>query len=289
MSIFSNIELNNISETTATKKRLDDFLENYEFYSNSIEFRIISSKALERFKNVQSFQLNEIKNGRYKFNKSRRELLLLKFDLLTKVLNECENLCIQFHNQKIASADIVNSVVFLLTKASDLYTKIIKEYNPEAFDQPFSHIWLEMFNINERILIKRINDCQGLDLPVFFDSLVNSVIILLQNSTFELFELDVICTKQHPHCINNVNIVNNLEIAKDKDYHSLMLVVSNYVNSNTENSRYYLKAKIEIFIKYFEVKSIFLKNLSDHSVKSEVIADLESHNIKIDFKGSLSA
>ena len=30
-----------------TRKRLDNFLDNYQFYSNSVEFRITSSKALE--------------------------------------------------------------------------------------------------------------------------------------------------------------------------------------------------------------------------------------------------
>ena len=135
-----------------TRKRLDNFLDNYQFYPNSVEFRIKSSKALERFKNVQSFQLNEIKNGRYKFSKTRRELLLLKFDLLTKVLYESENLCIQFYGEQYASNIVVESVVSLVSKASYLYNKIIKEDHPDSFDPIFSGIWIEMFSINEHLL-----------------------------------------------------------------------------------------------------------------------------------------
>lgn len=197
-----------------TRKRLDAFLENYEFYSNSVEFRIISSKALERFKNVQSFQLNEIMNGRYKFGKSRRELLLLKFDLLTKVLYETESLCIQFYHTNVANDVIINSVLSLLSKSSYLYTKIIKEDHPDSFDPVFSKIWLELYDINEHLLRERIKSFNGYNLTDFFNRLVDSVSALLQNSTFELFELDVLLIKQrslyrnHPDCIYPIGVDN---------------------------------------------------------------------------------
>ena len=302
-----------------TRKRLDDFLDNYQFYSNSVEFRITSSKALERFKNVQSFQLNEIKNGRYKFGKSRRELLLLKFDLLTKVLYESENLCIQFYDTQYASNLVVESVVSLVSKASYLYNKIIKEDHPEAFDPIFSGIWIEMFSINEHLLKKQILSLEGAEFSVFFNSLVDTVSALLQNSTFELFELDVLLMKQrklyrnHPKCNNFDNcdncdvircdidsdiidiIKNNMEITRGSrqlnydDTKCLMLVMSNYINSDTENSRFYLKSKMQIFLKYFEIESIYFKNLSDGPIKANVIEEIEKYSIHIDYKGSLSS
>lgn len=300
-----------------TRKRLDDFLDNYQFYSNSVEFRIKSSKALERFKNVQSFQLNEIKNGRYKFGKSRRELLLLKFDLLTKVLYESENLCIQFYDAQYASNVVVESVVSLVSKASYLYNKIIKEDHPEAFDPIFSGIWIEMFSINEHLLKKRILSLEGAEFSVFFDNLVDTVSALLQNSTFELFELDVLLMKQrklynhpnckHPKCDNFDNcgvishdtdpdiIKNNMEITRGSrqldcdDTKCLMLVMSNYINSDTENSRFYLKSKMDIFLKYFEIECIYFKNLSDGPIKASVINEIEKYGIHIDYKGSLSS
>lgn len=300
-----------------TRKRLDDFLDNYQFYSNSVEFRITSSKALERFKNVQSFQLNEIKNGRYKFGKSRRELLLLKFDLLTKVLYESENLCIQFYDAQYASNVVVESVVSLVSKASYLYNKIIKEDYPGAFDPIFSNIWLEMFSINEHLLKKQILSLEGVEFSVFFNNLVDIVTTLLQNSTFELFELDVLLMKQrklynHPNCkypkcdnFDNCGVMchdtdpdiikNNMEITRGSrqlncdDTKCLMLVMSNYINSDTENSRIYLKSKMDIFLKYFEIESIYFKNLSDGPVRASVIEEIEKYGIHIDYKGSLSS
>lgn len=289
-----------------TRKRLDDFLDNYQFYSNSVEFRIKSSKALERFKNVQSFQLNEIKNGRYKFSKNRRELLLLKFDLLTKVLYESENLCIQFYDAQYASNLVVESVVSLVSKASYLYNKIITEDHPEAFDPIFSGIWIEIFSINEHLLKKQILSLEGAEFSVFFNNLVDIVSALLQNSTFELFELDVLLMKQrklynHPNC-NVINlgmdpdiVKNNMEITRGSrqlnydDTKCLMLVISNYINSDTENSRIYLESKMGIFLKYFEIESIYFKNLSDGPVRASVIEEIEKYGIHIDYKGSLSS
>ena len=289
-----------------TRKRLDNFLDNYQFYSNSVEFRIISSKALERFKNVQSFQLNQIKNGRYKFSKSRRELLLLKFDLLTKVLYESENLCIQFYDDQYASDIVVDSVVSMVSKASYLYNKIIKEDYPEAFDPIFSSIWIEMFSINEQLLKKQILSLEGAEFSVFFNNLVDTVSALLQNSTFELFELDVLLMKQrklynHSNCgvmcqdMDSDTIKNNMEITRGSrqlnydDTKCLMLVISNYINSDTENSRVYLGSKMRIFLKYFEIESIYFKNLSDGPTKANVIEEIEKYGIHIDYKGSLSS
>lgn len=289
-----------------TRKRLDKFLDNYQFYSNSVEFRISSSKALERFKNVQSFQLNEIKNGRYKFSKTRRELLLLKFDLLTKVLYESENLCIQFYGDQYASNIVVESVISLVSKASYLYNKIIKEDHPEAFDPIFSNIWIEMFSINEQLLKKQILSLEGAEFSVFFNNLVDTVSALLQNSTFELFELDVLLMKQrklYNHLNSSVanqemdpdTIKNNMEITRGSrqlnydDTKSLMLVISNYINSDTENSRFYLESKMRIFLKYFEIESIYFKNLSDGPTKANVIEEIEKYGIRIDYKGSLSS
>ena len=297
-----------------TRKRLDNFLDNYHFYSNSVEFRISSSKALERFKNVQSFQLNEIKNGRYKFSKSRRELLLLKFDLLTKLLYESENLCIQFYDSQYASNIVVEYVVSLVSKASYLYNKIIKEDHPEAFDPIFSNIWIEIFSINEHLLKKQILSLEGAEFSVFFNNLVDIVSALLQNSTFELFELDVLLMKQrklyknHPNCehfkcdncvisqdMDSAIIKNNMEITRGSrqlnydDSKCLMLVVSNYINSDTENSRVYLEYKMRIFLKYFEIESIYFKNLSDGPIEANVINEIEKYGIHIDYKGSLSS
>ena len=296
-----------------TRKRLDNFLDNYQFYPNSVEFRIKSSKALERFKNVQSFQLNEIKNGRYKFSKTRRELLLLKFDLLTKVLYESENLCIQFYDAQYASNLVVESVVSLVSKASYLYNKIIKEDHPEAFDPIFSNIWIEIFSINEHLLKKQILSLEGVEFSVFFNNLVDIVSALLQNSTFELFELDVLLMKQrklynHSNCkyskcdnFDNCGVMdsdiikNNMEITRGSrqlnydDTKCLMLVISNYINSDTENSRFYLESKMSIFLKYFEIESIYFKNLSDGPVRANVIEEIEKYGIHIDYKGSLSS
>ena len=91
------------------------------------------------------------------------------------------------------------------------------------------------------------------------------------------------------------NIKNNMEIMRGSrqlnydDSKCLMLVISNCVNSDTENSRFYLKSKMGIFLKYFEIESIYFKNLSDEPIKANVIKEIEKYGIHIDYRGSLSS
>ena len=179
------------------QNRLDNFLEGYIFYPNSVDFRIVSSKALEKFKNIQAFQLNEIRNGKYRFGKSRRELLLLKFDLITKVLHEAENLCIQcYHDNNLVTDYIINAVSEMIYKAKILYSEIVLEKHPDSFDLVFSKIWIQIIDTVESVITEKLQEMRGAALETFFGTLVDIISGSLQNSTFELFELDVQLAKQ---------------------------------------------------------------------------------------------
>lgn len=178
-------------------KRLDKFLDSYEFYPNSVDFRIISSKAIEKFKNVQAFHLNEIRNGKYKFGATRREVLLLKFDILSRAVYEIENLCIQFyHDYENAEPEFVEYINKLIEKSRSIYNEIILDKHPEAFDPIFVNIWLRIINKDVSILLDGISELTGLPLIDFFIKLVNIVTRLIQNSTLGLYELDTMLIKQ---------------------------------------------------------------------------------------------
>lgn len=295
------------------QSRLNHFLENYEFYPNSVDFRIVSSRALEKFKNVQAFQLNEIRNGKYKFGKSRRELLLLKFDLLTRVLTETENLCIQHYHDNVASQFIVDSASHMLTKSRKLYNKIITEDHKDSFDDVFSKIWLDMTSTVEYVINGNMQKLIGCTLEVFFTEFVNIVSRSIQNSTFELFELDVHMSKNghvdpmennlsiEPHATLNNLQTRSLENFRDdelnkihdrrksRDSECLMIVISNQTNTANEYTQHHLKNKIEIYLNNFDIKHIFFKNLSDSPIKFDVIKLVESYGIPLDLRRSLIA
>lgn len=272
--------------------KVGKFLENYEFSPNSIDFRIVSSKALEKFKNVQSFQLNEIRNGRYKFGSSRRELLLLKFDLLTRVLAETEKVCIQnYHNSEGTTELIVSYTLEMLHKSRKLYNKIITSH-PELFDPVFADIWTSMLDKKENLLIGGLISLIGEPLESFFSSLVDIISLFIQNGTFELYELDVELAKREytdksykekiltPQDIETTNF----NIHKSKD---MMLVISNLTNTTNTHILSYVKDKLEIYINKFGISHVYFRNLSDHRVSVGIIELVESLGLVIDYKKSI--
>lgn len=303
------------------KNRLNNFLETYEFYPNSVDFRIVSSRALEKFKNVQSFQLNEIRNGNYKFGESRRELLLLKFDLLTRVLIETENLCIQHYHNNITNDFIIDAAMSMLYKSRTLYEKIILEDHKDSFDDVFSAMWIEIVSTVEYVINERLRKLKGATLEVFYTEFVGIVSSSIQNSTFELFELDVQLSKsghvdpmgvtvqgseyiedQITKCKGSFWSLDKPEIFGDTrknertddrrsgcNCESLMLVLSNQTNTSNSYAQTHLRNKIDVYLKHFDIKYIFFKNLSDSPLNHEVIKLVESYSIPLDLRRSLIA
>jgi len=128
--------------------RVENYLNNYTFYTNSVDFRIVSSKALEKWKNIQAFQLNQLVNGNHYFEKSVREVLLLKYDLWSKFIYEVENFCIEIYKSKndpLNSFD-VDTIETLLNATIDKRVQIIAD-NQTAFNHEFIEIWEKQHSI----------------------------------------------------------------------------------------------------------------------------------------------
>lgn len=271
------------------EQRLKDYLDSYKFYPNSVDFRIVSSKAIEQFKNVQAFNLNEIRNGKYKFGRTRREVLLLKLDLLSRAIYEIENLCIQFyHNDEKVTPKFINYVIKLIEKSRYVYNEIILDKHPEEFDPVFTEIWLKIINKDNDILLSGIRDLEGSNLIDFFVKLVTLLSSLIQNSTILLYELDTMLRKQsHPYC-NTTNGVSKIESESySSEEKQLMLVISNYLNSNVVRSKEHLRSKLEIYQEHFEIEGIYFKNLSDEPINPGIMSYVEEIGIPIDYKRSL--
>lgn len=272
--------------------RVDQFLENYDFSPNSIDFRIVSSKALEKFKNVQSFQLNEIRNGRYKFGSSRRELLLLKFDLLTRVLAETEKVCIQnYHNNEGTTELIVSYTLEMLRKSRKLYNEIITSH-PELFDPVFAGIWTSMLDKKENLLIGGLTSLISKPLEIFFSSLVDIISSFIQNGTFELYELDVKLAKYGHTDKDYKEKIITLQGIETTDFNiyepkDMMLVISNLTNTTNTHILSYVKDKLDIYINKFGISHVYFKNLSDHEISPNVIELVESLGLVIDYKKSI--
>ena len=172
------------------EQRYTEYLSSYHFFPNSIEFRIISSKAIEKFKNVQSFQLNQLVNGNFFFQQDRREILLLKYDMWSRWLVEVENLFIELHESSdtVRQKDI-DTVVALAEKTAEKYESIIRSENAKHFHDQFADIWISVHSAAFKFLVEEIRSSYG-TYEVVFTKIVDLICEALQYTLTEIHELN---------------------------------------------------------------------------------------------------
>lgn len=266
----------------STIKRIDNYLKLYTFQSNNIDFRIVSSKAIEQFKNVQSFQLSQLVNGKFFFSTRRREILLLEYDLYTKWLFEIENLIIE-------SGFIDLDIILELAEKTQLIMNTVMINNNEYFDSKFTNIWKDIHcNILDSMsyMIKEINTS---DINLFFTQLVNLVITTMNHTLIEIHELNSIM-------INND--INDEDYIEDRDCKNeypiipkLNIVPTMYITEFSIDVFKHFKIssllkRLMIYKKFFNIDKITLNNFSNRKLDVESLDLIESVVI-VDYKHSI--
>lgn len=271
--------------------RYDKFLSNYDFFSNSIQFRIQSSKALEKFKNVQSFQLNQIVNGRFFFAQDRREILLLKYDLWSRWLYEVENLCIELsedYSRDVVTSQDLEGVVELAVKTSEKYKSIILEEHYERFDTEFSSIWLEVHEDVFDYMLNTIRAYEGYSFIRLFTSVVDLVVDIMQHTLIELCEVDSLFCKLSTECqtCKHLPVCPNEKFIKSKD--QTPFVILNKFAEKVHGTCIVCD-RIQIYKKYFDFSKIFIKNYTDEQIPEDLIERIEEMGLEIDYKKCIIA
>ena len=231
------------------------------------------------------------------------------------MLAETEKLCIQHYHNNITNDFIINATYSLLSKSRILYEKIILEDHKDSFDEVFSAIWINIVSTEEYVIRECLRKLKGSTLEVFFTEFVSIVSSSIQNNTFELFELDVQLSKSgHIDPLETIDPLESITLKSESldnhsiygdtrknestdntdrrsscDCESLMLVISNQTNSCNPHTQAHLSNKIEVYLKNFNIKYIFFKNLSDSPINYEVIKLVESYKVPIDLRRSLIA
>lgn len=274
-----------------TSKRYQLFLNNYQFYPNSVNFRIHSSKALEKFKNVQSFQLNQLANGKYHFAPDRRELLLLMYDMWSRWLYEIENLIIEVsgnHPDNLVNNKDLELIILLAVKTSDTYIDIIKNKFTNHFEEKFSSIWIECHESVFDFMISEIKKLEHKTFDMVFIKIVDLLCEIMQYSLIEIYEIDsLICINEQDclHCSQNNICIKNKKTELEKN--EIMIVVSTIILKSIIGDNNILLKKINILKKYFEFNKVILKNHTEKSFNLNLINLIENNNLIIDFKKSL--
>lgn len=270
--------------------RYDDYLSTYKFYPNSIQFRIQSSKAIEKFKNVQSFQLNQLINGKFFFARDRRELLLLKYDMWSRWIYEVENFCIELSGKSsVISSKEIDHILDLAVKTTETYESVINIQHKNAFDANFTKIWLETHQLSFEFFVKLLRKLNGLRYDTFFMRVIDIIVQQLQYTLTEIHELDSLFCKRNMLCAM-CSIPEDCSHAK----HCESLDETPFMIFGNMESSYYgetgkclVVERLKIYSKYFDIHEIYFKNYTDESLDEFLIQRVEDIGIKIDYKKCL--
>jgi len=246
--------------------RVENYLNNYTFYTNSVDFRIVSSKALEKWKNIQAFQLNQLVNGNHYFEKSVREVLLLKYDLWSKFIYEVENFCIEIYKSKndpLNSFD-VDTIETLLNATIDKRVQIIAD-NQTAFNHEFIEIWEKQHSTQIDFMKERVFELEGIPVKSAFVKLVDIISDMLVHALYEIFEIQTLMCSIKNDKLPFIIISQNCKRASD---------VQRIIK------------RVEIYKESIDFTTVYLKNFSETNISEAIVNGLTDAGIHIDFARS---
>lgn len=259
--------------------RYEKYLETYHMYSNCIQFRIQSSKAIEKWKNVQAFQLNQIANGKFYFEKDRKEILLLKYELWTRFIFEVENYIIELMNEhekevhNNIDSNELNSIISLAEKTCDVYEDVILNRFPQHFNELFSEIWIKTHRKSNELMISQFMSLVNLSYDKFFIRIVEILSKMLHYTLIEIHELNGFFS----HFIDTKNT-----LAKNEPPFMIATPIDMYAKmfgfENLTIQRY------NVYKEYFDIKELYFKNYGEQRIPREVFDTIEKDGIDIRYK-----
>lgn len=269
-----------------SSERYKNFLTSYDFFPNSIAFRIHSSKALEKWKNVQSFQLNQVVNGKYYFPQDRREILLLGYDLWSRFLYEIENLCIEMsgdHLDMITNEKDIELISILAEKNIKKYYEIVE--TEAVFNDDFSHIWAKQHKFADDIMLKEIKSFKGLSFDQLFTALVDTCVDVLQYTLIELYEIHMMkCWSKT--ALKSCGTCNH-DILCNVTTETPFVVISHLSTMAFKKYDICLVSKrLTVYKELFNIQEIFLKNYTNQIIDEKLFESIEKVGITIDYRQS---
>ena len=224
------------------------------FLPNSIALREISSMCIGKYKESQAFALSElVSNPTHNFSTTAREILLLKYDIWFRWLVEVEDVL----RRRGPNDDIPGIIMTISDELEQEYTEIIIG-NPNTFVRTFVDVWLEVHKHMYEYLRTKIKRLTPLDLARFMVEVTDVLILVMDNTLFELHEIDTLCSG------------GDLFISFDDiyiDYRDIM-----------KNDSCLLSDRLRIYQKHFHIMDPWV-TIKDYSKNHTMINDLEQAKI----------
>ena len=160
------------------------------FVGNNIDFRIGSAAALAKFKDSQTFILNQLVfNPYHKFSTTAKEILLLKYDLCFDCMCEIEQYLLLHMNKPLNEREIIG-----MARMRIQYLKETLEGQPEIVNPEYFSMWVDQHKSLHSQIEKTLRDTieMGMSPSQIFAALVDIMIKVINHTVFELQELDII-------------------------------------------------------------------------------------------------
>lgn len=158
---------------------------------NNIEFRKASSIAVAKFKQHEHFVLSEITEGRIEFNRTSREIMLLKFRLWSRWIADIEDIIAFLPGNELKQNDIDN-MIYTMESVDNRYTTTILE-NTHLFEKKQSNCWIEVHKgVAYAYLDGEVKSTVGMSKVEAFNVIISAIIEAMLMGLYELWEISLI-------------------------------------------------------------------------------------------------
>lgn len=252
-----------------------------DFIPNNVSYRSSTSKAFEIYYNSKAFMLNQLVEPNNGFGQTPREILLLMFNKHAEWIHPLESYMLSVEN---VYYETTNFILDLATNSSYEIGTII-DNNPESFDVEFVDHWRSIKKKNKAAFIADIREIEGENRTMAFPKVVDALIEYLNNTLFELYEVDCILgsdlakEKLSENYSNPNSIILRFDDSTVK-YHQ----ISEGENWEVNKLKYYIKNVVKEDVMFdLEVKNYAIR--SDRSLLEKLYKEIKEyasnhHNIQ---------
>ena len=242
-----------------------------EYAQNNINFRIVSSHTISKFKEAQAFDFNEINTAEYKdkFSKSTREIVLIEYDYWFNFLLEVERYFLQCGEEKKLQSCCVPHVKPILDQVFNYIEDILVSHD-ELFSSSLIEYVMKIHRIAREPLTDMLNELEGQTIFIAFPLVAKIISAYLQMIMFSMFEFNhnVINSKMEKEKILCFTDLLDFDAKYEKIYAiteraCLMKELFDVKEFAIKNYKHVDAPHIEAVFKQLAEKGIKITNLSD--------------------------
>lgn len=248
-----------------------------EYVQNNINFRIVSSHTISKFKEAQAFDFNEINTAEYKdkFSKATREIVLIEYDYWFKFILEVERYFLQYGEDKKLASCCKTKIKPILDQVFTYIEDILISHD-ELFSNSLIDYVMKIHHIAKQPLSEMLNELEGQSIFIAFPLVVKIISAYLQMVMFSMFEF-------------NHNVINS-KMEKEK-----ILCFTDLVDFDAKYEKIYaITERATLMKELFDVKEFAIKNykhvdashietvfkqLAEKGIKITNLSDIQAHHL----------